>query len=125
MSETTAAPQARPAQLPIWLTIWTVVLVAGFALVLLLGRPLPSAAEELEAAMHPTPPVSEQAALQSAETIVRLQYPDFVNQERSVERSSDFGRDRWVIVYSHATELTGVRISIMVDTGQVTVATFP
>jgi hypothetical protein len=125
MSETTAAPQARPAQLPIWLAIWTVVLVAGFALVLLLGRPLPSAAEELEAAMHPTPPVSEEAALASAATIVRLQHPDLLAEERSVERRSDFGQDRWVIVYSRATALTGVRISITVETGKVTVATFP
>jgi hypothetical protein len=124
MSEMTAVP-ARPRQLPVALTIWTIVLVAGFAIVLLLGRPLPSAAEELDAAMHPTPPVSEEAALQSAETIVRLQHPDLLNQERTHERRSDFGRERWVIVYSRATELTGVRISITIDTGQVTVATFP
>ncbi|MFH1474690.1 MAG: hypothetical protein ABIG85_02410, partial [Chloroflexota bacterium] len=58
---------------PVAAAAWAAILVAGFAIVFLLGGPLPTATDELEAALHPTPPVTQQVAESSAATIVRLQ----------------------------------------------------
>lgn len=107
------------------LAVWTALLALGFAAVLVFGRPLPTAKEELEAAYHPATPVSEAAAVAAAETIVRLEHPTFVGAPRTVSLRSDLGVERYVVVYTLAELNTGLRISINVKDGKVTVATFP
>ena len=62
---------------PMVAVLWAALLVVGFAVVLVLGAPVASTADELEAALHPAPPVSQEAAEASAATIVRLQFPSF------------------------------------------------
>jgi hypothetical protein len=107
-------------------TIWAAVLALGFVAVFTLGRPLPNEQQELEAALHPAPPVSQAAAEASAATIVRLRYGDLVDAPRSVTRRSDFGVDRWVITYSaEQPALSGVTISVALATGSVDVAAYP
>lgn len=107
------------------LAAWTAILAVGFAAILVLGRPLPTAKEELDAAYHPPTPVSEAASIESAETIVRLEHPTFVGAPRTVNRRTDLGVERFVIVYTIAEQNTGLRISIGVQDGKVSVATFP
>ena len=53
-------------------SIWAALLALGFIAVFTLGRPVANDREELEAALHPAPPVSQAAAEQAASTIVRL-----------------------------------------------------
>ena len=112
---------------PLVVAAWTALLVAGFAVVFLLGAPVPTAAEELDAALHPTPPVTQAAAEATAATIVRLQYPTFEGTTRTVTKATDFGVDHWVVEYTDTTgdAPRGLRISIVVDTGRVEVNTFP
>ena len=110
----------------VWVAAWAVALAVGFAIVLTLGVPLPTQAEELAAALHPSPPVSQQAAETSAATIVRVQYPELVGEVPSVERRTDYGIERWVITYSTPQPvLSGVHISIAIASGKVEVAAFP
>lgn len=105
---------------------WALALAVGFAVVFTLGRPLPSDVEQLEAAFHPTPPVAQAAAEEAAATIVRLQYPDLAIYVPTVTRRTDFGVERWVVAYaSTGTLLSGVHISVGIETGQVEVAAFP
>jgi len=110
-----------------WLVmaVWTMTLVLGFAVIFFLGQPLPTTAQQLDAAYHPTPPVSQAAAEQSAATIVRLEYPDLVNATRSVDKRTDFNVERYVIVYADRTRASGVRISIAIASGEVAVSSFP
>jgi len=112
---------------PVVIAAWTALLVAGFAAVFLLGGPLPTAADELEAALHPSPPVTQQVAESSAATIVRLRYPSFAGTERSVSKATDFGVDHWVVEYldRSGSAPRGLRISVVVDTGRVEVNSFP
>jgi hypothetical protein len=112
---------------PIVVTVWTALLVAGFAAVLVLGTPVSTVAEELDAAFHPPPPVSQAAAETAASTIVRLQYPTFVGTTRTVTEATDFGIDHWVVEFSDTTGAAprGLRISIVVNTGRVEVNAFP
>ena len=110
----------------VWTAAWAIALVIGFALIFTLGSPLPTQADELDAALHPTPPVSQQAAEQSAATIVRIQYPELVSESPSVEKRTDYGIERWVISYSESQPvLGGVRISVAVASGIVEVVAFP
>lgn len=104
---------------------WTALLVAGFAVIALLGGPLADPQRELEAALHPKTPVSEAAAVESAATIVRLSYPNLLGAERRVEHRTDFGIERYLVVYTDPKLASGLRISIAVDTGRVEVASFP
>jgi hypothetical protein len=106
---------------------WTALLVVGFALVFTLGRPLPTSAEELEAALHPPVPVTESSARASAETIVRLEHGQLAAVEPTVERRTDYEIDYWMVTYSRNTDAgpTGVVISIVVETGDVEVLSFP
>lgn len=112
---------------PIVAAVWAVLLVAGFAVVLVWGHPTASAADELAAAMHPVTPVTQEAAQSSATTIVRLQYPAFANTTKKVTKATDFGVEHWVITYTDTSKgsPTGVRISITVEKGKVEVTTFP
>lgn len=112
---------------PVVIAAWTALLVAGFAAVFLLGGPLPTAADELETALHPAPPVTQAAAESSAATIVRLRYPSFAGADRSVTKATDFGIEHWVVEYLDVSEAAprGVRISVVVDTGRVEVNSFP
>lgn len=109
------------------LAAWTALLVAGFAAVVLLGTPVATSADEIATAMHPAVPVSQAAAETSAATLVRLQYPSFTNATRSVTKATDFGIDHWLVEYTDTTGPAprGVRISIVVASGQVEVSTFP
>jgi hypothetical protein len=112
---------------PILAIAWAALLVAGFAVVLVLGAPVASSADELEAALHPPTPVTQEAAEASAATIVRLQYPAFRDLAPTVTRATDFGIDHWVLEYADTSGPApkGLRVSIVVDTGQVEVTTFP
>ncbi len=114
-------------RLPLFVAIWAGLLVAGFAVVFLLGAPVGTAAQDLDAAMHPAAPVSEAAAQQSADTIIRLQYPSFEGVPRSMARATDFGIEHWVIEYTDrsGTAPRGVRISVVIGSGQVEISTFP
>jgi hypothetical protein len=106
------------------LIVWAVVLVAGFAIVLGLGAPITDDRSQLDKAYHPTPPVSEAQAIDAADTIVRVDYPQFATGTRTVTHDSSFGDDRFTIVYKLPRQVSGVRISISVK-GSVTVATYP
>jgi hypothetical protein len=112
---------------PLLVIAWTALLVAGFAVVFLLGAPVPTAAEELNAALHPAPPVTQQAAESAAATIVRVQYPTFAGAERTVTKATDFGVEHWVVEYTDSTGSAprGLRISIVVPTGRVEVNSYP
>ncbi len=112
---------------PILAVVWTALLVAGFAVVVTLGAPVASTADELEAALHPAAPVTQEVAEASAATIVRLQYPTFANTAPETSKPTDFGVEHWVIEYSDTSGPTprGLRVSIVVGTGHVEVTTFP
>ena len=107
------------------LLAWAVALVAGWAIVFALGGPVRTAADELATAMHPAAPVTEAAARSSAETIVRLEHHELQGLTPTVRHATDFGGDRWVIVYARPDPVAGVRISIDTATGEVHIATFP
>lgn len=107
-------------------TLWAALLALGFAAIFTLGRPQLTDQQELEAALHPNPPVSQAAAEQSAATIVRLQFGQLVDAPRQILRKSDFGVDRWVITYTApGATLNGVTISVALETGRVEVRAFP
>jgi hypothetical protein len=112
---------------PLVVVLWTALLVAGFGAVFLLGTPVATVAEELDAALHPTPPVSQAAAEASAATIVGLQYPSFAGSPRNVTKATDFGVDHWVVEYTDTSGAAprGLRISIVVDSGRIEVNSFP
>ncbi|MEI7745878.1 MAG: hypothetical protein WCK58_19245 [Chloroflexota bacterium] len=112
---------------PLVAAAWAVLLVAGFAVVLLWGKPTANATDELAAAMHPATPVTQEAAEASAATIVRLQYPGFQSGKKAVTKATDFKVEHWVITYTDTTSGSpaGVRISITVEKGMVEVTTFP
>jgi len=112
---------------PLVITAWTALLVAGFAVVFQLGAPVPTAADELAAALHPAAPVTQGAAESAATTIVRLQYPSFAAAERTVTKATDFGVEHWVVEYTDRSGSSprGLRISIVVDTGRVEVNSYP
>ena len=110
---------------PFLMAGWAALLVAGFAAIALLGGPLGDPQLELEAALHPKAPVSEAVAVESAATIVRLSYPNLLGAERRVERRTDFGIERYLVVYTDPKLASGLRISIAVETGRVEVASFP
>lgn len=113
------------SRLPVVLAVWTVVLAIGFWLVIALGGPVETSTDELDAAFHPATPVTEAAALTSADTIVRISYPDFHGVEPNVVHSTDFDIERYVFVYSRPEVLSGVRVSVEVVSGDVQVTTFP
>ncbi len=112
---------------PILAAAWAALLVAGFAVVFVLGAPVATAEDELQAAMNPPTPVTQDAAEASASTIVRLLYPSFAGTTRSVTKPTDFGVEHWVVEYSDTTGEAprGLRISIVVDSGHVEINTFP
>ncbi len=107
------------------LAAWTVALVAGWAVVVFLGGPVTTAADELEAAYRPATPVTEAVARSSAATIIRLQHSELSGIEPTITHATDFGGDRWVVVYAQADPIAGVRISIDTVTGDVRVTSFP
>jgi len=112
---------------PILAAAWAALLVVGFAAVVILGAPVATATDELDAAMHPTPPVTQEAAEAAAATIVRLQYPTFAGTTKTVTKATDFGVEHWVIEYSDTSGAAprGLRISIVVDKGHVEISTYP
>lgn len=112
---------------PILAVAWAALLVVGFAVVVILGAPVATATDELDAAMHPATPVTQQVAEDSAATIVRLQYPTFAGTTRTVTKATDFGVEHWVVEYSDTSgdAPRGLRISIVVDTGHVEINTYP
>ena len=106
--------------------LWAALLALGFVAIFTLGRPVLTDQQELDAALHPQPPVSQLVAEQSAETIVRLQFDQLVDAPRLVFRKSDFGVDRWVITYTaDGPTLNGVTVSVAIVSGRVEVASFP
>jgi len=112
---------------PILAAAWAALLVVGFAVILVLGAPVATAVDELDGAMHPATPVTQDAAEASAATIVRLQYPTFAGTTRAVTNAKDFGVEHWVVEYTDTSgdAPRGLRISIVVDTGHVEINTYP
>ncbi len=112
---------------PILAVAWGVLLVAGFAVVFTLGAPIASTAGELDAAMHPPAPVTQDAAEASAATIVRLQYPAFRSVVPQTRKATDFGIEHWVVEYTDTAGPTprGLRVSIVLESGKVEVTSFP
>ncbi len=112
---------------PLVAAVWAALLVAGFAAVIVLGAPLPSAADDLQSALHPAAPVDQAAAERSAATIIRMQYASFASSPHSVTKATDFGVEHWLVEYIDRTSPSprGVRVSIVVATGHVEVSAFP
>jgi hypothetical protein len=112
---------------PILAVAWAALLVAGFAIVFTLGAPVASTADELQAALHPAAPVTQEAAEAAAATIVRLQYPSFAKTAPKTTKATDFGIEHWVVEYADTSGPTprGLRVSIVVNTGKVEVTTYP
>ena len=112
---------------PVLAAVWAALLVAGFALVVTLGTPVATSADELNAAMHPPPPVTQADAEKSADAIIRLSYPSFKGSPHRTSMATDFGVEHWLIEYTDKTSSAprGVRISIVVSTGHVEVASYP
>ncbi len=112
---------------PILAIAWAALLVAGFAVVFTLGAPVASTADELDAALHPPAPVTQQGAEASAATIVRLQYPAFRAIAPVTRKATDFGIEHWVVEYSDTSGPTprGLRVSIVLESGKVEVTSFP
>ena len=112
---------------PVIAVVWAALLLAGFALVVTLGTPVATSADELNAAMHPPTPVTQADAERSADTIIRLQYPAFVGAAQRTSKATDFGIEHWLVEYTDKTASAprGVRVSIVVATGHVEVASYP
>lgn len=112
---------------PLIAAAWAVLLAAGFAVILVLGAPVATAEDELQAALNPPTPVTQDIAETSAATIVRLQHPSFAGTTRVTTLATDFGVEHWVVEYSdtEGDAPRGLRISIVVATGHVEVNTFP
>ncbi len=112
---------------PVLVASWTLLLVAGFAVVFLLGRPVGTSSDELAAAMHPVPPVTQQAAEAAADTIVRIQYPTFTGLPRTTVLATDFNVEHWVVEYTDRSGSAprGLRISIGKASGRVEVNSYP
>jgi hypothetical protein len=112
---------------PLVAAVWAALLVAGFALVLALGRPVATSADELNAALHPPTPVTQADAEASADTIIRLSYPSFAGVARTTRKATDFGVEHWLVEYTDTsgTAPRGVRVSIVVATGHVEVSSYP
>ncbi len=127
MSGTAGRVAKIAARRRILLAAWAALLVAGFAVVAILGAPVLTAAEELDAAFHPAVPVSQAEAEQAAATIVRLQYPSLAGVPATTALATDFGIRHWVVEYTDRSGSAprGVRVSIVVDSGQVEVSAYP
>jgi hypothetical protein len=112
---------------PLVAAVWAGLLVAGFALVLALGTPVSTAADELEAAYHPPAPVTQAAAEASAATIIRLSYPSFTGAPHTTTQATDFGVQHWLVEYvdTSGSAPRGVRVSVVVSTGHVEVSSYP
>ena len=112
---------------PVLAAVWAALLVAGFALVITLGTPVATSADELNAAMHPPTPVTQADAEKSADAIIRLSYPSFKGSPHRTSMATDFGVEHWLVEYTDKTSSAprGVRISIVVSTGHVEVASYP
>jgi hypothetical protein len=119
---------ARPGRVApgsvLGLALWAVIVLIGFAVILTLGSPLPDDRSVLERALNPTPPVSQAQALESADVIVRHQYPEFAGGARSVIHLTDHNDERYTITYAFPRQAQGVRITVSVK-GNVSVATYP
>jgi len=112
---------------PILAVVWTAILVLGFAVVIGLGAPPATVTDDLDAAMHPATPVTEEAARASAATIVRLNYPELAGFDPVVRNRTDFGIEHWVIEYVDAEAATPFvfRVTATTEKGNVEVTTFP
>jgi hypothetical protein len=107
------------------LAIWAAFVIAGFAVVLTLGAPLQSSRDARKDANQLTPPVTQQAALAAAQTIVETTYPQYANAPPTITRAPSNGDELFVITYSQRGQLSGVRILISISTGKVTASVFP
>ena len=108
------------------LTVWAALLVVGFAIVFTLGAPLASTGQQRASAYDPLPvPVTEQAATDAAERIVKLDYSQYADATRSVRHGTSGGQEIWTVTYSRQDPVSGVRITISGTNGSIRVATFP
>lgn len=108
------------------LATWAALLVIGFAIVFTLGAPLTSSGDQRANAYDPLPvPVTQQAATDAADRIVKLDYPQLADATRSVREGTSGGEQIWTVTYSRQDPVGGVRITISGKTGVIRVATFP
>jgi len=108
------------------LAVWAALLVAGFALVFTLGTPLTSSGQQRASAYDPLPvPVTEQAATDAADQIVKLDYSQYATATRTVRHGTSGGQEIWTVTYSRQDPVSGVRITISGTSGAIRVATFP
>lgn len=108
------------------MAVWALLLVVGFAIVFTLGAPLASTGDQRADAYDPLPvPVTEQAAIDAAERIVKLDYPRYATEQRSVRHGTSQGDEIWTVTYSRQDPVAGVRITISGKTGAIRAATFP
>jgi hypothetical protein len=119
------APARR--RVPSWILIlWAALLVAGFALVFTLGRPLPTQVGQRANAYAALPvPVTEEAAIAAAERIVNLDYASLASARRTVRHGTSGGFEIWTVTYSLNEPVTGVRVIISGVTGEIQVSRFP
>jgi hypothetical protein len=103
------------------LAAWTVLLVIGFGAVFAAGGPLATGEDLLAAAYAPPTPVTEEVALSSADTIMRMEHPEFTEAERRIRRQNDFNDDRYVVTYSYPERGYALRIAISIASGRVRV----
>ena len=108
------------------LALWAALLVVGFAIVFTLGAPLTSSGQQRANAYDPLPvPVTEQAATDAAERIVKLDYSQYATATRSVRHGTSQGDEIWTVTYSRQDPVSGVRVTISGKNGSIRVATFP
>ena len=108
------------------LAVWAAVLVFGFGVVFTLGAPLATSGQQRTSAYDPLPlPVTEQAATDAAERIVKLDYSQYAQADRSVRHGTSGGNEIWTVTYSRPSPVSGVRIIISGKTGEIVAGTFP
>src|SRR5262245_9117602 len=106
-AEPTPAPAPTDAQKPIGaravvlLAGWALLLVLGFAVVFTLGQPLATSGDQRADAYAPLPtPVTQEAAVAAADRIVALDYPGFADATRTVNEGTSGNSKIWTVTYS-------------------------
>jgi hypothetical protein len=123
-SHSGARPQRRLK--PVAFATWAVVVVLGFALVFTLGAPLASSNQQRADARAPLAlPVTEESAVAAADELVRIDYPAYANDSRSVKHGTSQGEEIWTITYSRSNPVGGVRITVSGRTGAIDASLFP
>lgn len=125
-ASTVAAPVRHRRASAVVLAVWAALLVAGFAVVFTLGSPIPTSGQQRANAYDPLPlPVTEQAVLDAAERIVKLDFSRYAGAPRTVRRGTSQGDEIWTVTYSRSDPVGGVRITVSGKTGSIRASQFP